>query len=132
MVEISVTGREYKTDAAWRYKAREAARRKLRQERHPEITYIAWSPGLQLSKVGITTNLKRRLITLSNGCPDIRIIATFAQGRPLEKSLHQELSQFRIRGEWFSIPPEDILAIYLERAIKVAEVGHTKILKIEP
>lgn len=54
-------------------------------------------------KIGITTDLKRRLASINCGLPhaDATVIAVRSGGRDLEAQLHNELAHRRVKGEWF-------------------------------
>ncbi len=64
-------------------------------------------------KVGITTNMDRRLATLRTGNPrPIDIAAYFTTpntliARTLEDAFHDVYSEKRLAGEWFDIDPYD-------------------------
>lgn len=71
--------------------------------KHPEMTYLAWSPGLKLMKIGITTNLKVRIPALRTACPDVTLVGALPYGRELERYLHAVLAPNLRGGEWFDL-----------------------------
>lgn len=78
---------------------------------HAEITYLAWSPGLRLLKIGITSNLKIRFKALRNACPDVVILASIPCGRELERYLHAALASKLRSGEWFDLGSDPVSAV---------------------
>lgn len=86
---------------------RDEMNRKYREwyarQRHKEVTYLAWSPGLRLVKIGITTGLKMRFKAIKTGCPDVVLLGTLPCGRPLERYLHTMLVTALVSGEWFNL-----------------------------
>lgn len=67
-------------------------------------------PEIRPIKIGVTTNLAKRLATLQTGCP-WRLQVMGVTYRPdayqMERWLHEHFGEYRIRsdGEWF-LPPE--------------------------
>lgn len=98
-------------------------RERFAAQRHDEITYIIWSPGLRLVKIGRTTGLKMRFKAIRNGCPDAILIGTLPCGRELEKYLHAMFASKIAGGEWFNLGPDPIRASLdiLEEVLKFAE-----------
>lgn len=83
-------------------------REKYAAQRHAEVTYFMWSPGLKLVKIGITTHFQSRFKALKNGCPDIVPIGILPAGRHLERYLHTILADSRVTGEWFTLGPDPL------------------------
>jgi len=54
-------------------------------------------------KVGFTTNVHRRLHALQNAVPQELILRALLPDdhRMLERGLHEDMAEFRLRGEWF-------------------------------
>lgn len=53
-------------------------------------------------KIGVTTNLKKRLETIQIYCPNEAVLlATLNGDSKKERELHALFSDFRKRGEWF-------------------------------
>lgn len=122
MTENTVTGRPFKLPAEQRERDRIRMRRTLRAELHDQITYVAWSEAFNFCKVGVTTNLRRRLITLRTGCPDLVIVDTYPVGRDLERFLHRRFEGQRVTGEWFNVSASDIREAVAEYAKKPRQV----------
>lgn len=81
--------------------------------------YVIWSPeyigtmDMGPCKVGITSNLKSRLSTLSTGSPkplEIYEYWDFAgqpiSARAIERLFHKRNAAERLHGEWFDHPPD--------------------------
>ncbi len=69
--------------------------------------YIIGSVGHRLYKIGISTDVAKRLETLQTGSayPLTVIEACECEDpRSVEKELHKICAQFRMRGEWFQMP----------------------------
>lgn len=68
-------------------------------------------------KIGITYNIKHRMIGIQNGNPlKIVLFKEFiCNGRCLaieaEKEFHRQMKDKRIRGEWFDMPPNEAVKI---------------------
>ncbi len=58
-------------------------------------------------KIGITKDITKRIQQLQTGCAE-RILYVDSFNSPKaekdEQRIHQELDQYRLRGEWFDIP----------------------------
>lgn len=66
-------------------------------------------PGMAV-KIGMTTDVPKRLATLQTGHPNaLTILGTMPGDRQEESILHNTFTRFRIRGEWFHAHP-DLLA----------------------
>lgn len=60
--------------------------------------------GKTLFKIGYSTNPKKRLSTLQTGNPNISLLHTIHSKRDLECVIHKNLSEYKIKNEWFKIP----------------------------
>lgn len=104
----------------WQESVRERQRQTYRENAHDELTYLVWSPGLRLHKIGITVNLTKRLAALRTGCPDVVLVTTFPYGRTLEKWLHKHFRLTRVNyTEWFS----DVTEVDVKNAVIEYERG---------
>ena len=66
-----------------------------------DLTYLI--AGADLVKIGCTTNLVQRTLTLQKSSPvPLRIIA-LARGSDFEKVLHVQMVKHRRYGEWFDL-----------------------------
>lgn len=65
------------------------------------VYFVQWKGGGPL-KIGVTKDIKKRLIELQNGSAiELRLVDTVPGDRDLEQRIHLELSRHRIRGEWY-------------------------------
>jgi hypothetical protein len=61
-------------------------------------------------KIGLATDVKRRLATLQTSHPEkLSLLATRLGGRVRERAYHAKFAEHRLHGEWFA-PHPDILA----------------------
>lgn len=77
--------------------------------KHEPLTYLIYSSGLNLWKIGWTTNIKIRFQAITNACPDAAIITTYPYGKELESSLHKTFAKQRIAKEWFKLSDRSIV-----------------------
>ena len=78
-------------------------RRDLESQFKPNDIYFAVSGNYV--KIGQTTEIKKRIQTLSVSCPEgIKLIGVIQYGD--EKQTHRDLNHLRIKGEWFKYSPE--------------------------
>ena len=78
--------------------------------------YVLACNDFKYLKIGMTKNLKQRMSNLQSGCPfDLFLFLTIRTNQPreVETYLHNELSRFRVRGEWYSLNDEQLL--FLEK-----------------
>jgi Meiotically up-regulated gene 113 len=87
----------------------EYGRRRRQASRHDDLTYLIYSPGLNLHKIGHTVNMAENTKSLRRGCPDIELVTTFPKGIELERWLHRHFKARRVAGEWFSGLTEDLV-----------------------
>nr|WP_181407824.1 GIY-YIG nuclease family protein [Streptomyces coelicolor] len=75
------------------------------QSRKPsEVVYLLGAEGLDLVKIGTTTDVERRVRTMQTGLPlTLSVLWTCEGGRALEGALHQEFREHNRRGEWFDL-----------------------------
>lgn len=58
-------------------------------------------------KVGMSTDVRKRLATLQTGSPEpLRVYWAVPGGRALETRLHRTLAPWRKHGEWFDLGPD--------------------------
>lgn len=71
----------------------------------PEVAgvYFAWCPLLsRFVKIGWSRNIRQRLRHLRTGLPGPLYLLSFIEGpKRLESELHAQLSEVRVKGEWF-------------------------------
>lgn len=65
--------------------------------------YLLWVEGTSYFKIGFSSQpLRARLSEIQVGCPIHLHVAAVAFGsKSDEKTLHGQLKQYRVRGEWF-------------------------------
>lgn len=84
----------------------------------PDKVYIIEAEELGIYKIGVSNNLKIRLQRLQTASPvKLRIIASLESPQNayhVESTLHEELHQYRLHGEWFRLPL-DIIKSLLRR-----------------
>ncbi|MFC8389923.1 GIY-YIG nuclease family protein [Streptomyces sp. NPDC057238] len=69
-----------------------------------EVVYLLGAEGLDLVKIGTTTDVDRRVRTMQTGLPlTLSVLWTCEGGRELERALHQEFQAHNRRGEWFDL-----------------------------
>ena len=70
-------------------------------------------------KIGRSIHPYKRLKQLQTGNPNkLRIIHVFKNMGYLESSLHEQLSEFQLCGEWFSYKCVGSIPVYLYEQIK--------------
>ncbi len=82
------------------------------------VTYdnVAWRATLPVIKIGATTDLPKRLSSLSVSSPIKLLVAGTIAAKdpyPLEKSLHRAFQRDRLNGEWFKLNSKMLDAIRL-------------------
>lgn len=89
-------------------------------ERHlPGISdqrFIYFIACQEFVKIGIAANVDDRLNQMQTGNPyELRLLKVMesANAEQDEESIHCALERYRIRGEWFKLPP-DVLALVLK------------------
>jgi hypothetical protein len=69
--------------------------------------YIIGNVPNRLYKIGISTDVAKRLQTIQTGSPyplTLIEVCECEDPRSVEKELHKICAQFRIQGEWFKMP----------------------------
>ena len=72
--------------------------------------------GCSPIKIGVAKNIEVRKRNLQTGNPlELRLLGWIVDvdSFQLERHLHQHFEATRVRGEWFSIEPADILLILM-------------------
>lgn len=70
------------------------------------VYYIAAS-GTKRYKIGVTTNIERRMSDLQSHSPiDLFLVWRVPGGFELERAFHRKYKKYRIRHEWFEFPDE--------------------------
>jgi hypothetical protein len=69
-----------------------------------EVVYLLGAEGLDLVKIGTTTDVDRRVRTMQTGLPlTLSVLWTCEGGRKLERALHDKFRVHNRRGEWFDL-----------------------------
>lgn len=84
-----------------------------------KIIYLFFIPELNISKIGISRNVNKRLNQLQTGCPyQIKLMKTYSSefSTKIEKVLHRgfgtkkiDSSEYTLIGEWFNLDIDSIL-----------------------
>lgn len=84
----------------------------------PVVYILAEHLSAPLCKIGLTTNLARRLSALRTASPlHLRVICTWdmpslEEASRLERILLDSFRSYRVRGEWFKIAPDKLLKMF--------------------
>ncbi len=83
-------------------------------------------------KIGITRHdPRKRMVKIQSDCPwPVRLLGTIKGDVEQEATIHRQLGQFKIQGEWFH-PVEQVVAA-VQSAIKSSESVHFPKKKKEP
>ena len=76
--------------------------------------YLVYNSVSNLTKIGITENIERRVLQLTNACGDQLDLVTYIKtgiAPELERLLHVMFSCRRTHGEWFRLTEDDIRLI---------------------
>ena len=81
------------------------------------VYFIHQEGDLKRFNIGYTINISQRLMLIQKGTPNLLLIyKTLSNAtKKTEKKLHQLLSQYRIRGEWFAIDRDMIENININK-----------------
>lgn len=68
------------------------------------VVYFVEAVGLERVKIGLTRNIRNRLLHLQLACPvRLRVVGIIPGTRKLERSLHRRFAAVRIHSEWFQL-----------------------------
>lgn len=88
-----------------------------------KCTYLIFNPINNLTKIGKSSNVKKRLNTLKNQFENKLILIGFCK-LDIESKLHQDFSKKRVFGEWFELDVDDILDIKLKNNVEIYNIPH--------
>jgi uncharacterized protein YozE (UPF0346 family) len=90
--------------------------------------YFLKSPHSHEIKIGFTSGeVSKRLSSLQTSHPyQLELLTTIPGNTDLERSLHQQFEQYRLRGEWFKPHPEIISYISNIKQEKCTTTGSTR------
>jgi hypothetical protein len=80
----------------------------------PRSGYVYLVQSGQHFKIGITGNIKQRVISLETVVPEgVKLLAHChtINHVALEKQLHDRYAKKRLNGEWFELAPEDVVEL---------------------
>lgn len=104
--------------------AEEAVRRAIgpRPLRSERVGYVYFIEGGDRIKIGYTTNGRaRRKKMLTDAPVDLKLLHIESGTFRVEKMLHRQFAELRVRGEWFRKTPE--LLAFIEQRKSVAELA---------
>lgn len=89
----------------------EAAKKKKRLSQNSKVYFVREGPTGPF-KIGITSNMKKRMTTLQTAnSTELFLMGVIRGGKPEEDALHDRFSRFLKRGEWYYPHPELIKEI---------------------
>ena len=110
--------------------------RKNRPPRYREhgLLYIIGTTPDNPVKIGITTgnSMKNRIAGLQTShWLDLKIIyetGVLQNVNKIEKQIHEKFSHYRVRGEWFNIPEEEVKTLIedLQKNFRILDTGPRK------
>lgn len=75
-----------------------------------DFVYFIQAVQLGLVKIGFSSNVPKRLLSLKTGCPDdLVILKIIPGGQEIERVLHKKFADIRVKGEWFS-PSDELMS----------------------
>lgn len=93
----------------------------MKSDRGPGCIYFVQVGDDGPIKIGYSTNPARRLAALQASHPEVLHLIGLTQGSQLEEDrLHEQLAQWRIRGEWYAATAA-VLAEIAEPLARVAD-----------
>ncbi|MFF4090377.1 GIY-YIG nuclease family protein [Streptomyces nigra] len=97
-----------------------------------EIVYVLGTPGSNTVKIGMTTNLTKRLRDIQRMSPvPLAALWTTPGGRELEVRLHRHFASLRSHGEWFTFTEGDPVA-QIKAAVESAPWSGTQMRLRKP
>lgn len=92
----------------------------------PSRVYAIGAEGSSVVKIGVTTDLAKRLAGIQNGNPNRLVVRWKAPGdRMLEKWLHVKFQRHRMSGEWFDFRDQDPIAAIQDAVASIGVVPIT-------
>ncbi|MGW7283971.1 GIY-YIG nuclease family protein [Streptomyces sp. NPDC054847] len=87
----------------------------------PESVYVIGSAGSYVVKIGVTSNIDRRLREIQNMSPQALEVRWSCNGnQSLEQALHHHFGSYRRHGEWFEFPHDPVPLV--QCAVRILEV----------
>lgn len=78
--------------------------------------YLIKDPSNQTYKIGVTKDLKKRLLNLQTGnSTELQLMFYYHTPYPfkLEKLLHNKFKQYQYNNEWYELPEADVMNFQL-------------------
>ncbi len=67
-----------------------------------------------LYKIGVSVDVQKRLTELQTGsAPELELVLVLPGNEKREQELHKRFAVKHVRGEWYSLHPEDVIALAL-------------------
>lgn len=99
----------------WQYPFAHLLARAPARKSEPNSGLVYFVKSGDWVKIGVTSNLTRRLAALQTGSPlGIKLLLTLSGGKTLEQKFHQAFRELRHNGEWFWLA--DSLSRYIDSA----------------
>jgi len=92
--------------------------------RQQKSLYIMKCKNTGHYKIGISANPKARESTLQSEKPSIKMVGQWDQLAGMERELHQQYADQRIRGEWFNLTPTQVRFICHDLTTKSKQVAN--------
>ena len=104
---------------------------RLKPENKPDKLYLIGDRDLQICKIGVSFNPKKRLQSFNSAYPfhDLEILSIIKGNRKKELSLHKKFKKYRIKREWFYITKEILKEFEIENYI-LTEPKVEKLIKL--
>jgi Meiotically Up-regulated Gene 113 (MUG113) protein len=98
--------------------------------------YVLQMRDTEFFEIGVTTNLRRRILSLKTANPTRFAVTCFVEVKEpsrLESKLHFQFRKNRQEGEWFRLQPRDLKRLHtiLEREVK-AHNGRFHLNRLKP
>lgn len=81
------------------------------------VVYVAQRDSDRAVKIGWTSNLFQRQRELRKVSGNVAVFAAIPGDKPVELRLHERFKAFRIDGEWFAVPLNDVMVALKEEMV---------------
>jgi hypothetical protein len=79
---------------------------------YPTHVYVMLNRRNGFYKIGISNNPAYREQTLQSEEPEVCLLDAMPGTRQDEERIHGMFAKFRVRGEWFNLPPAEALNLF--------------------
>ena len=79
----------------------------------PRVGFVYIIQCHDFVKVGVASNVAKRMYGLQTGCPyELRLLASWMSRHAIrdERRLHLKWRRYEVRGEWFQVPYGELVA----------------------